>query len=211
VVAFTGFDFLGGGFRNNAATIFVTQVPWHERKVSTPQVVGDFFMKTGHIKEGLALAFGPPAIFGLGTAGGFEFYIQNRGNGGSQRWRRRSASSSALHTRSAGSASCRRFGAHRCRSSTSTSTARRRRRSACRSRSSTARWPRRSAYYVNDFNKFGRTWQVLMSADRSHATVRTTSAGVDTPERGISRSPRSPRCATARVPIRSTALITCRR
>src|SRR5258706_9425353 len=84
VVAFTGFDFLGGGFRNNAATIFVTQVPWHERKVATPQVVGDFFMKTGHIKEGLALAFGPPAIFGLGTAGGFEFYIQNRGNGGSQ-------------------------------------------------------------------------------------------------------------------------------
>src|SRR3982751_6315411 len=84
VVAFTGFDFLGGGFRNNAATIFVTQVPWHERKVATPQVVGDFFMKTGHIKEGLALAFGPPAIFGLGAAGGFEFYIQNRGAGGSQ-------------------------------------------------------------------------------------------------------------------------------
>jgi AcrB/AcrD/AcrF family protein len=82
VVAFTGFDFLGGGFRNNAATIFVTQKPWSERKVTTPQLVGDFFMKTAHIKEGLALAFGPPPIFGLGTAGGFEFYIQNRGTGG---------------------------------------------------------------------------------------------------------------------------------
>ena len=33
-------------------------------------------MKTGHIKEGLALAFAPPAIFGLGAAGGYEFYIQ---------------------------------------------------------------------------------------------------------------------------------------
>ena len=33
VVAFTGFDFLGGGFRNNAATIFVTQIPWDKRKV----------------------------------------------------------------------------------------------------------------------------------------------------------------------------------
>ena len=30
-ISFTGFDFLGGGFRNNAATIFVTQVPWDER------------------------------------------------------------------------------------------------------------------------------------------------------------------------------------
>ena len=85
VVAFTGFDFLGGGFRNNAATIFVTQKPWDERKVTAPQLVGEFFMKTGHIKEALVLAFGPPPIFGLGTAGGFEFYIQNRGDGGSKR------------------------------------------------------------------------------------------------------------------------------
>ena len=30
----------------------------------------------------------PPPIFGLGTAGGFEFYIQNRGEGGAQRSRR---------------------------------------------------------------------------------------------------------------------------
>ncbi len=30
-IAFTGFDFLGGGYRNNAATIFVTQKHWDER------------------------------------------------------------------------------------------------------------------------------------------------------------------------------------
>src|SRR5438874_11941514 len=45
-VAFTGFDFLGGYFRNNAATIFVTQKPWDERQVDTKMVVGDLFMKT---------------------------------------------------------------------------------------------------------------------------------------------------------------------
>ena len=84
-IAFTGFDFLGGGFRNSAATIFVTQKHWDERKVATPQLVGEFFMKTGHIKEALVLAFDPPPIFGLGNAGGFEFYIQNRGEGGAQR------------------------------------------------------------------------------------------------------------------------------
>ncbi len=83
VVAFTGFDFIGGGFRNNAATIFVTQKHWDERKVTTPQLVGEFFAKTAHIKDALVLAFGPPAIFGLGTAGGYEFYIQQRGDGGS--------------------------------------------------------------------------------------------------------------------------------
>ena len=36
------------------------------------------------IKEALVLAFNPPPIFGLGNAGGFEFYIQNRGEGGAQ-------------------------------------------------------------------------------------------------------------------------------
>ena len=34
VISFTGFDFIGGGIRNNAATIFVTQIPWDERKVT---------------------------------------------------------------------------------------------------------------------------------------------------------------------------------
>src|SRR6266853_781103 len=74
-VAFTGFDFIGGGFRNNAATIFVTQKHWDERTVTASQLVGELFMKTAHIKEALVLAFNPPPIFGLGTAGGFEFYI----------------------------------------------------------------------------------------------------------------------------------------
>src|SRR5258708_956670 len=84
-VAFTGFDFLGGYFRNNAATIFVTQKPWDERRVDTKMVVGDLFMKTAGIKEGLVLAFGPPPIFGLGTAAGFELYLHNRGEGGAKR------------------------------------------------------------------------------------------------------------------------------
>src|SRR5205814_5861779 len=144
-VAFTGFDFLGGYFRNNAATIFVTQKPWDERKVDTKMVVGDLFMKTAGIKEGLVLAFGPPPIFGLGTAGGFELYLQDRGEGGARRMARQWASSCSRPPRTPSSPSCRRSGARRRRSSTSMSTARRRRRSACRSTSSTARSPPPSA------------------------------------------------------------------
>lgn len=82
VVAFTGMDFLGGGFKNSAATIFVAQKHWDERDVDTKALVGELFMKTGGIKEALVLAFNPPAIFGLGNTGGFEFYIQNKGDGG---------------------------------------------------------------------------------------------------------------------------------
>src|SRR6185503_17422877 len=166
VVAFTGFDFLGGGFRNNAATIFVTQTPWHERKATTPQVVGDFFMKTGHIKEGLALAFGPPAIFGLGTAGGFEFYIQNRGNGGSQQM------AQALGAFLGAAHQDRRLGFVQTlwRPSVPQLSV-----DVDRERAKAMGVPLEDlygtlaatlgSYYVNDFNKFGRTWQVLMSAE----------------------------------------------
>jgi len=165
-VAFTGFDFLGGYFRNNAATIFVTQKPWDERKVDTKMVVGDLFMKTAGIKEGLVLAFGPPPIFGLGTAGGFELYLQNRGEGGSQRlaqvmgqfvqrtmkdpnfafvqtlWR---PASPQLYVdvdrdkaKALGVPLGELYGALAATLGN---------------------------YYVNDFNKYGRTWQVLMSAE----------------------------------------------
>ena len=168
-IAFTGFDFLGGGFRNSAATIFVTQKHWNERKVATPQLVGEFFMKTGHIKEALVLAFGPPPIFGLGNAGGFEFYIQNRGEGGPQRlfevtqqllgavaqdpmfgqvntlWR---ANVPQLYV------------------------------DTDREKAKSLGVPVDEIYdtlaatlgtfYVNDFNKYGRTWQVLMSSEPAY-------------------------------------------
>jgi multidrug efflux pump len=166
VVAFTGFDFLGGGFRNNAATIFVTQVPWHQRKVATPQVVGDFFMKTGHIKEGLALAFGPPAIFGLGTAGGFEFYIQNRGEGGPKQM------AQALGQFLSAAQQDHRLGFVQTlwRATVPQLSV-----DVDRDKAKALGVPLEElygtlaatlgTYYVNDFNKFGRTWQVLMSAE----------------------------------------------
>ena len=166
VVAFTGFDFLGGGFRNNAATIFVTQKHWDQRKVATPQVVGDFFMKTAHIKEGLALAFGPPPIFGLGTAGGFEFYIQNRGNGGPQ------ALAQALGQFLGAANQDPLLGGVQTlwRASVPQLYV-----DVDREKAKALGVPLEElygtlaatlgTYYVNDFNKFGRTWQVLMSAE----------------------------------------------
>ncbi len=168
-IAFTGMDFLGGGFRNSAATIFVTQKHWDERTVSTGQLVGEFFMKTAHIKEGLALAFGPPPIFGLGNAGGFEFYIQNRGEGGAQKL------SEATQQLLAAVAKDPMFGqvntlwrANVPQLYVETD----------REKAKTLGVPIDEVYsalastlgtaYVNDFNKFGRTWQVLMSAEPAY-------------------------------------------
>ncbi|HUG76947.1 MAG TPA: multidrug efflux RND transporter permease subunit [Burkholderiales bacterium] len=168
-VAFTGFDFLGGGFRNSAATIFVTQKHWDERAVATPQLVGEFFMKTGHIKEALVLAFGPPPIFGLGSAGGFEFYLQNRGEGGAPRLQE------VTQQLLGAVAQDPMFGqvntlwrANVPQLFVETD----------REKAKTLGVPLDELYgtlastlgtfYVNDFNKFGRTWQVLMSAEPAY-------------------------------------------
>jgi hydrophobe/amphiphile efflux-1 (HAE1) family protein len=165
-VAFTGFDFLGGGFRNNAATIFVTQKHWDERKVTTQELVGELFMKTGGIKEGLVLAFNPPPIFGLGTAGGFEVYIQNRGEGGPQRL------AEVMQQFTAAAAKDPQLGGVQSlwRAATPQLFV-----DLDREKAKALGVPIDGAYatlasimgsyYVNDFNRYGRTWQVLMSSE----------------------------------------------
>jgi hydrophobe/amphiphile efflux-1 (HAE1) family protein len=165
-VAFTGFDFLGGYFRNNAATIFVTQKPWDERKAVTTQLVGELFMKTAGIKEGLVLAFAPPPIFGLGTAGGFELYLQNRGEGGAQRL----AQVMGQFLQRANSEGKFAFVQTLWRPGVPQLYV-----DVDRDKAKALGVPLQELYgalagtlgsfYVNDFNKFGRTWQVLMSAE----------------------------------------------
>jgi multidrug efflux pump len=167
VMAFTGFDFAGGFvFRENAATIFVTQTHWDKRPVPVGALVGEFYMKTAHIKEGLAIAFPPPAIFGLGTAGGFEFYIQNRGEGGSKRLWEVTQKFIGAASQSPKIAMANTFW----RANVPQLYV-----DVDRERAKSLGVPvddifntlaaTLGSYYVNDFNKYGRTWQVLMSAE----------------------------------------------
>ncbi len=86
VFSLVGLNFLGGGgLKSSAATMFFPLKPWDERTKSAQQLVGESYGKTAGIKEGLPLFFNPPAIQGLGQTGGFEFYMQNNGEGGVRR------------------------------------------------------------------------------------------------------------------------------
>lgn len=170
-VAFTGFDFLGGGYKNSAATIFVTQTHWDDREVDTPSLVGELFMKTAHIKEALVLAFNPPPIFGLGSAGGFELYIQNRGEGGARRLDEVSQQFIAKANADPllmNVATFWRAGTPQLFVDVDREKAKALGVSideAFATLSATL-----GSYYVNDFNKYGRTWQVLMSAHPDYKT-----------------------------------------
>jgi hydrophobe/amphiphile efflux-1 (HAE1) family protein len=84
VVGITGLDFLGGfGAKTSAATLFVRLTPWDEREAHVQEVLGDLMRRArAALPEGIVLAFNPPAIQGLGSTGGFELYVQSRGEGG---------------------------------------------------------------------------------------------------------------------------------
>ncbi len=171
VIAFTGFDFLGGGFRNNAASIFVTQIPWDDRKVTTAQLVGEVFAKTGGIKEALVLAFVPPPIFGLGTAGGFELYLQNRGEGGAKRMNEVAQSFlGALGKDPTMAYAQTLWRANVPQLYVSVDRVKAKKLGVPINDVFNALSATLGTYYVNDFNKYGRAWQVLMSAEPSYRT-----------------------------------------
>jgi multidrug efflux pump subunit AcrB len=74
----SGRDFIGGANKPNAATTFILLKPWEERSRTAPQVAADITRQGQGFADGTATIFNPPAIRGLGTAGGFEFYVQSR-------------------------------------------------------------------------------------------------------------------------------------
>jgi hydrophobe/amphiphile efflux-1 (HAE1) family protein len=81
-----GFDLLGGGNKTNAATMFIPLKHWDQRKnAPAVAVASDIARKGASIRDGMVIAFNPAAIRGLGTAGGFEMYLQARTNPDPQR------------------------------------------------------------------------------------------------------------------------------
>jgi multidrug efflux pump len=85
----TGFSLLDGGLKTNAGTIFVTLKPFEERYSSDKRarienarsVLASVHKETSGIHEALILPVAPPAIPGIGTTGGFEFWVQDTGGG----------------------------------------------------------------------------------------------------------------------------------
>ncbi|MEO8991452.1 MAG: multidrug efflux RND transporter permease subunit [Nitrosospira sp.] len=75
-----GYDLIGGGNKTSSATMFVTFKDWSERTATAEDIVNKLFGIGMQQPDGIAIAFNPPAIRGLGTAGGFEVYVQARGD-----------------------------------------------------------------------------------------------------------------------------------
>jgi multidrug efflux pump len=84
VVAVNGYSLLDSQYKTTDTTLFVSFKDYEERKdpkESAPNVIREVMGKFAKIGDAIALVFNPPSIPGLGTTGGFEFWIQSRGGG----------------------------------------------------------------------------------------------------------------------------------
>ncbi|MCM1981943.1 efflux RND transporter permease subunit [Lyngbya confervoides] len=79
IFAVGGFSFSGS--TPNNGIIFSTLKPWDQRpgpQGSAAAVIERLFPKLMGIQEATVIPFAPPAINGVGSIGGFEFYLQDR-------------------------------------------------------------------------------------------------------------------------------------
>jgi multidrug efflux pump len=85
----TGYSLLDSGFKTNAGTFFVTLKDFKERYATTESartqnaraVLVNLYREAQAIEEAIVFPVAPPAIPGIGTTGGFEFWIQDTGAG----------------------------------------------------------------------------------------------------------------------------------
>ncbi|MFO0918537.1 MAG: multidrug efflux RND transporter permease subunit [Planctomycetaceae bacterium] len=81
-----GMSLLDSSVTSNAATMFITFTPFEERvnhpEMSQEAILGGLMGRFQSVREALVFAFPPPGIRGLGVAGGFEMKIEDRGGAG---------------------------------------------------------------------------------------------------------------------------------
>jgi multidrug efflux pump len=81
----SGLDVIAGANKTNAATIFIPLKPWGERKTTADELAKYVLAQGAQLPQGILIAFNPAAIRGLGLAGGFEVYLQDRSDADPQR------------------------------------------------------------------------------------------------------------------------------
>ncbi len=85
----TGYSLLDSGYKTNSGTFFVTLNPFEERYGSMQKareenaraVLMNLHRDSQAIQEGRVIPVAPPSIPGMGTTGGFEFWIQDTAGG----------------------------------------------------------------------------------------------------------------------------------
>jgi len=85
----SGYSLLDSGYKTNAGTFFITFKDFEERykNIDTAKtqnaraIMTAFYKEAQKIDSAIIIPIAPPAIPGIGSTGGFEFWIQDTGSG----------------------------------------------------------------------------------------------------------------------------------
>ncbi|MBP2651906.1 MAG: transporter, hydrophobe/amphiphile efflux family [Firmicutes bacterium] len=84
VMGLSGMDVLSGGTKPNGGVLFVALKPWEERKDAATQVkmeIAQSMANGAQLPEGTVISFAPPALPGLGIMGGFTLMLEAQSGG----------------------------------------------------------------------------------------------------------------------------------
>jgi HAE1 family hydrophobic/amphiphilic exporter-1 len=168
-VIFGGFNMIDGTNASNSAIVFVTMLPWDERQdpsLKQESIMANLQGQLNQIQESIVFAFLPPAIPGLGVSGGFQIQLQDRGGVGLRELNamlQEIVRDGNAQTGLTGLNSTFRVNVPQLFAEFD------------RTKAKKLGIPLSEVFgtlqaylgsaYVNDFNKFGRTWQVKVQAD----------------------------------------------
>lgn len=85
VVSLTGFSMVESLPRTTIGTNFIVLKNWKDRKskdLAAKAILKELNRSYANLLDASVTVLNPPVIQGLGTVGGFEFWIENRGDGG---------------------------------------------------------------------------------------------------------------------------------
>jgi multidrug efflux pump len=169
VTTLGGLDRLTNTINSNVSTVITLLEPWDERAakgLDQQTMLRQLQPKLAQLRSGIVFGFGLPPILGLGTAGGFELMLQDRADGDLGKF--------ANITQAFLQAARRRPEIASINSALRTSVPQFRV-DLDTDKAQTLGVPTTDVYaalqtflgglYVNDFNRFGRTWRVLMQAE----------------------------------------------
>ncbi|MGE1157990.1 multidrug efflux RND transporter permease subunit OqxB [Pantoea agglomerans] len=165
-VAFPGLNALQFTNTPNSGTVFFGLKPFNERKHTAAEINAEINAKIAQIQQGFGFSIMPPPILGLGQGSGYSLYVQDRAGLGY------GALQTAINTLSGSIMQT--PGMHFPISSYQANVPQLdvkvdRDKAKAQGVSLTSLFSTLQTYlgssYVNDFNRFGRTWRVMAQAD----------------------------------------------
>lgn len=168
IQTFAGFDMLSGAMKNNSGSAFMNTLHWDERGAAqSAEIIALDLMRQAEetIADARFIVFSPPPIIGMSLTGGFEGYIQNRGDGDSGALARElDRITTAAMSRTEIGRIATTFRAATPQYMVEADLEKAYALGVTKAMLFTTMQSTFGAYYINDFNKSGRTFRVMMQS-----------------------------------------------